>query len=114
VHWLSVDNIYIQRRTICEKDYDIEISNIDVLEDDDVSFSMDEDLVGLGEGGVEGSFDDNKSVVPCTSEDFDGSESDSSVNSDERDVQDDDENNDEYWEASRSDSDGHIAKRQQT
>jgi hypothetical protein len=32
-----------------------------VMEDDDVSFSMDEDLIGMGEGST----DDNDSFLSC-------------------------------------------------
>jgi hypothetical protein len=73
-----------------------------VMEDDDVSFSMDEDLVGRGGGST----DDNGSFLSCASEELDGSESDSSGNSDESD--------DEDIKASINDYDSHIAKRQRT
>jgi hypothetical protein len=48
MHWLEVDKTAIQRRTIYDKECDSDKSNVDVMEDDDVSFSMDEDLVGMG------------------------------------------------------------------
>jgi hypothetical protein len=80
---------------------------------------MDEDLVGMGEGST----DDNVSFLSCASEELDGSESDSSENSNESDESDDNDDNDddddyndddddygEYWEASRSNSDRHLAK----
>jgi hypothetical protein len=57
MHWQSVDKTTIQLRTICDKDYDSDRRNVDVMEDDNVSFSMDEDLVGMGEGST----DDNES-----------------------------------------------------
>jgi hypothetical protein len=89
MHWLSVDKTAIQRRTVCDKNYDSDRSNFDVMEDDDVSFSMDYDLVGMGEGST----DDNECVWSCASEDLDGSESDSSENSDGSDDDDDDDDN---------------------
>jgi hypothetical protein len=112
MHWLSVDKTVIQRQTICDKDYDSDRSNVGVMEDDDVSFSMDEYLVGMGEGST----DDNESVLSCASEEFDGSGSDSSENSDDSDNDDDDDNDNDntYREASGIDSDRHLAKRQRT
>jgi hypothetical protein len=67
MHWLSVDKTVIQLRTIFDKDYYSDINSVDVVEYDDFSFSMDEDLVGVGEG-----------FLSCESEELDGSESDSS------------------------------------
>jgi hypothetical protein len=110
MHWLSVDKTAIQRRTICDKDYNSGRSNVDVMEDDDISFSMDDDLVGMGEGST----DDNESFLSCASEEIDGSESDSSGNSDESDDDDDDDDDDEDLGARGNDSESHIAKRKQT
>jgi hypothetical protein len=45
MHWLSVDKTAIQRIKICYKEYDSDRSNVDVMEDDDISFSMDGYLV---------------------------------------------------------------------
>jgi hypothetical protein len=83
------------------------------MEDDDVSFSMDEDLVRVGEGST----DDNESFFSCVSEELHGSESDSSGNSYESgddDDNDDDDDDDEDLEVSGNDSDSHIDKRQRT
>jgi hypothetical protein len=81
------------------------------MEDDDVSFSMDEDLVGMGEGST----DDNRSFLSCASEELDGSESDSSENSNKSDDSDESgDDDDDDREASGNNSDSHIAKRQRT
>jgi hypothetical protein len=81
------------------------------MEDDDVSFSMDEDLVGMGEGFT----DNNESFLSCASEELDGSDSsENSDESDDNDDDDDDDNDDEYLEASANDSDSHSSKRQRT
>jgi hypothetical protein len=108
MHWLSVDKTSIQRRTICDKDYDSDSSIVDVMEDDDVSFSMDDDLVGMGEGST----DDKESFLSCASKELDVSESDSSENSDESDNDNDDGNDNDDCDTSRSNSDMHLAKRQ--
>jgi hypothetical protein len=115
MHWLSVYKTVIQGRTICDKDYDSDRSNVNVMEDDDVSFSIIEDLVGMGEGST----DDNESFLSFASEELDGSDSDSSGNRNESDDDDDDDDDnydddDEYLEASGNDSGSHIAKRQRT
>jgi hypothetical protein len=79
------------------------------MEDGDVSFSIDEDLVGVGEDYT----NDNDMFLSCASEELDGSEINSSGNSDESD-DDDDDDDDEDLEESGNDSDSHIDKRQRT
>jgi hypothetical protein len=112
MHWLSVDKTTIQRQAIYDKDYHSDRSNVDGMEDDDVSFSMDEDLVGMG--WERAPTTTMKVFLSCASDELDGSESDSSENSDESNDDDDGGNDDEDLEASRNNSDRHIAKRQQT